>query len=174
MSRCPLMTCRSRESHISLSLLSKSWTVTARRDSSGWRQVEKRLDNLKNTGTVEPISPEGRSRSESKLGSKDSNMWSTKPDKFTVRIVACGNKTAETYGKVSTTDLDTAMMRFVLSWGAYASSHAVATLDVTAAFLNAPLPPGRVVVMRPPTILLQVATFTTWTCLVSSQGHLWS
>ena len=82
-----------------------------------------------------------------------------------MRIVACGNKTAETYGKVSTTDLDTAMMRYLLSWGASSSSHAVAFLDVTAAFLNAPLPPGQVVVMRPPTILYKLQLLPP--------GHVW-
>ena len=41
-----------------------------------------------------------------------------KSDKYKVRIVACGNKTADTYGRVSTTDLDTAMLRYILSWAA--------------------------------------------------------
>ena len=41
-------------------------------------------------------------------------------------------------------------------WGASSSGHAVASLDVTAAFWDAPLPHGRVVVMGPPTILYKL------------------
>ena len=118
----------------------------------------KELGNLKNTGTVEPISPERKEQIKveaRKQGLKyvklpAKGVFTIKPDKFKVRIVACGNKTAETYGKVSTTDLDIAMMRYLLSWDASSSSHAVASLDVTAAFLNAPSSPGRAVVTRPP------------------------
>ena len=78
---------------------------------------------------------------------------------------ACGNKTAELYGKASTTDLDTAMMRYLLSWGASSSSNAVASLDVTPAFLSAPLPPGRVVVIRTPSILYKLQLLLP--------GHVW-
>ena len=133
----------------------------------------KELDNLTNTGTIEPISPERMEQIKVEARKKGlkyvelpaKGVFATKPDKFKVRIVACGNKTAKAYGKVSTTDLDTAMMRYLLSWGAPSSSHAVASLDVTAAFLNAPLPPGRVVVMRPPTILYKLQLLPA--------GHVW-
>ena len=83
-------------------------------------------------------------------------VFTIKPDKYKVRVVACGNKTSEIYGKISTTDLDAAMLRFLLLWGASSSSHAIASLDVTAAFLNAALPEGMVVVLRPPTILYKL------------------
>ena len=45
-----------------------------------------------------------------------------------------------TYNMTSTTDLDTTMLRFLLSWGAASSDFAIASLDVPAAFLNAPGP----------------------------------
>ena len=45
------------------------------------------------------------------------------------------------------------MLRFLLSWGASLPDFAIASLDVTAAFLSAALPKNRVVVLRPPTIL---------------------
>ena len=48
------------------------------------------------------------------------------------------------------------MLRFLLSWGASSPSHATASLDVTAAFLNAALPEGLVVVLRPSTILYKL------------------
>ena len=57
------------------------------------------------------------------------------------------------------------MLRFLLSWGASSSSHAIASLDVTAAFLNAALPEGMVVVLRPPTILYKLQLLP--------QGHVW-
>ena len=48
------------------------------------------------------------------------------------------------------------MLRFILSWSASSSDFATASLDVTAAFLNAPLPKGRIVVLRPPTVLYKL------------------
>ena len=77
-------------------------------------------------------------------------------DKYKVRIVACGNKTRETFGKISTTDLDTARMRYLVSWGASSPDFTLASLDMTAAFLNAPLPEGRVVILKPPNILYKL------------------
>ena len=47
----------------------------------------------------------------------------------------------------------TLMMRYLVSRGASSPYFTLASLDVTAAFLNAPLPEGRVVILKPPTIL---------------------
>ena len=57
------------------------------------------------------------------------------------------------------------MLRYILSWSASSPDFALATLDVTAAFLNAPLPPGRIVVLRPPTILHKLQLLPP--------GHVW-
>ena len=57
------------------------------------------------------------------------------------------------------------MLRYILSWSASSPDFALATLDVTAAFLNAPLPPGRIVVLRPPTILYKLQLLPP--------GHVW-
>ena len=57
------------------------------------------------------------------------------------------------------------MLRFLLSWGASLPDHAIASLDITAAFLNAALPKGRVVVLRPPTILYRLQLIPP--------GHVW-
>ena len=143
----------------------------------------KELDNLTGTGTVECISPEVRDRikAEARASGKkyaelpSKGVFTIKPDKFKVRIVACGNKTHETFGKISTTDLDTAMMRYLVSWGASSPDFTLASLDVTAAFLNAPLPEGRVVIriLKPPNILYKLQQLlTSWLCLVGAQGHL--
>ena len=75
-----------------------------------------------------------------------------KPSKFKIRIVACGNKTEETFGGTFATDLNTGMMRYVISW----ADVCLAALDVAAGFLNAPLPTGRIAVFRPPTILYKL------------------
>ena len=106
----------------------------------------KELDNLTGTGTVECISPEVKDRLKGRSQSlwqevcrtslpRESLLSSQTSTKF--RIVACGNKTHETFGKISTTDLDTAMMRYLVSWGASSPDFTLASLDVTAAFLNA-------------------------------------
>ena len=86
--------------------------------------AKKELDNLGSTGTIEAVSPEEKeaiksmARSEGKkyteLPSK--GVFSIKPDKHKVRIVACGNLANEIFGKISTSDLDVAMLRFLLSW----------------------------------------------------------
>ena len=65
----------------------------------------KELDNLTGTGTVECISPEVRDRLKAgaralgkiyaELPSK--GVYTIKPDKYKIRIVACGNKTHETF-----------------------------------------------------------------------------
>ena len=44
----------------------------------------------------------------------------------------------------------------MLSWGASSSDNKIALLDITAAFLNAELPPGRIVVLRTPSILYRL------------------
>ena len=135
--------------------------------------AKKELDNLSSTTTIEVVSPEQKeqikamARSEGKkyteLPSK--GVFSIKPDKYKVRIVACGNMTSEIFGKISTSDLDAAMLRFLLSWGASLPDFAIASLDVTAAFLNAALPKNRVVVLRPPTILYKLQLIPP--------GHVW-
>ena len=133
----------------------------------------KELDNLTGTGTVECISPEVRDRikAEARASGKkyaelpSKGVFTIKPDKYKVRIVACGNKTHETFGKISTTDLDTAMMRYLVSWGASSPDFTLASLDVTAAFLKPPLPEGRVVILKPPNILYKLQLLPP--------GHVW-
>ena len=92
-------------------------------------------------------------------------VWTIKPDKFKCRIVACGNQTQDTYGRTSTIDLDSAMLRFILSWAASSPDSSLASLNIAAAFLNGhastsyyPLLPGPIAIR----ILLE-----------SSSRHLW-
>ena len=62
------------------------------------------------------------------------------------------------YGKITTTDLDTCILRYILSWAASSRFNTIASLDITAAFLNADLPPGSIAVLRPPTILYNLVS----------------
>ena len=73
--------------------------------------------------------------------------------------------TSEIFGKISASDLVAAMLRFPLSWGASLPDFAIASVDVTAAFLNAALPRNRVVVLRPPAILYKLQLIPP--------GHVW-
>ena len=57
------------------------------------------------------------------------------------------------------------MLRYLVSWAASLPNFCLASLDVTAAFLNAPLPTGRIVVLRPPTILYKLNLLPP--------GHVW-
>ena len=57
------------------------------------------------------------------------------------------------------------MMRLLLSWRASSSDYAIASLNGTAAFLNAPLPKGRIVVLRPPSVFFRLQLVL--------QGHVW-
>ena len=134
---------------------------------------KKELDNLTSTQTIEPISADdltrlrrtARSTGNKLIELPAKGVFTIKPDKYKVRFVACGNKTAETYGKVATTDLDPGMMRYLLSWAASSPSNSISTLDVTAAFLNAPLPTGRIVILKPPSILYKLQLIPP--------GHVW-
>ena len=131
------------------------------------------LDNLTNTSTITSLAPEQRDelrRTARATGQKYIELpakavFTIKPSKFKIRIVACGNKTDETFGRTSTTDLDTGMLRYLVSWAASLPNFCLASLDVTAAFLNAPLPTGRIVVLRPPTILYKLNLLPP--------GHVW-
>ena len=75
------------------------------------------LDNLTDTGTITRLSPEERDEIKRKARSTGQKyieppakaVFTIKPSKFKIRIVACGNKTDETFGRASTTDLDTGM-----------------------------------------------------------------
>ena len=139
----------------------------------------KEIDNLTSkrsevhkVGALEPINPTERDRLKSRatldgyqyIELPAKVVWTIKPDKFKCRIVACGNQTQDIYGRTSTTDLDTQMLRFILSWGGSSSDHKMASLDITAAFLNAELPPGRVVVLRPPSILYRLGLIPQGFC----------
>ena len=129
----------------------------------------KEIDNLTLPKAITAISPQEKSmlKDMARLKGEDyielpaKVVFTIKPEKYKVRIVACGNQTQDTYGKITTTDLDTCMLRFLLSWAASTRSNTIASLDVTAAFLNADLPPGRIVVLRPPTILYKLGLIPT-------------
>ena len=131
---------------------------------------KKEVDNLTIPKAITALSPQEKTalKEKAQLEGQDyidvpaKVVFTIKPEKYKIRIVACGNQTKDTYGKITTTDLDTCMLRFILSWAASSRFNTIASLDVTAAFLNADIPPGRVVVLRPPTVLYKLG-LSLWT-----------
>ena len=87
------------------------------------------------------------------------------------RIVGCSNLAHETMGQTSTTDLDSQLLRWLISWhamnakGAHDADTLVASVDISTAFLNSAIPPDRVVLVRPPKILVDLG--------LVSQDTLW-
>ena len=130
---------------------------------------KKEIDNLTIPKAITALSPQERTALKEKAQLEGGDfielpakvVFAIKPEKYKIRIVACGSQTKDTYGKITTTDLDTCMLRFILSWAASSRFNTIASLDVTAAFLNADLPPGRVVVLRPPTVLDKLGLIPT-------------
>ena len=165
-------------SHINVTSEEVARTTGEQREQ--WLEAgRKEIDNLTSkrsevhkVGALEPINATERDKLKSRatidgyqyIELPAKVVWTIKPDKFKCRIVACGNQTQDIYGRTSTTDLDTQMLRFILSWGASSSEHKMASLDITAAFLNAELPPGRVVVLRPPSILYRLGLIPQGFC----------
>ena len=113
----------------------------------------------------EDLKAEARRTGQSYVELPAKAFFTIKPKQVKTRVCACGNQTQETYGRTSTTDLNAGMLRCLLSWSASDPSSAVTSLDVTATFLNAALPPGRMVILRPPTILYKLGALaprTAW------------
>ena len=112
----------------------EQWLEAGRKEISNL--TSKRSDEHK-IGALEPIHPSEKDRIRSRATIDGCQyvelpakvVWTVKPDKFKCRVVACGNQTQNIYGRTSTMDLDTAMLRFMLSWGASSSDHAMASLD---------------------------------------------
>ena len=147
----------------------EQWLEAGRKEISN---LTSKRSEVHKVGALEPINPAEKDKLKSRatidgyqyIELPAKAVWTIRPDKFKCRIVACGNQTQDIYGRTSTTDLDTAMLRFILSWGASSSDHKMASLDITAAFLNAELPPKRVVVLRPPSILYRLGLIPQGFC----------
>ena len=98
----------------------------------------KESDNLTQSKAVTAISPQEKSvlkdlarvNGENYVELPAKVVFTSKPD------VASGNQTDNAFGKITVTDLDSGMLRFLLSWGALTRKNVIATVDVTAAFLN--------------------------------------
>ena len=101
-------------------------------------------------------------------------VFAIKPDKFKVRVVACGNKTAEAYGKVSTTDLDTAMMRYLLSCGGIVIKSCSCVLGCQCSLLECSFTSRKSGGDETSHHPLRAAAFTTQACLVGPQSHIWT
>eukprot|EP00971_Amphidinium_carterae_P134800 2671392-Amphidinium_carterae.3 len=77
-------------------------------------------------------------------------VFTIKPDKHKARICGCGNFEQDTYGTTATNEMDSCIMRYLLSWhdskcasvaaGTPEDQQTLSSLDYTGAFLNADLP----------------------------------
>ena len=129
----------------------------------------KAIDNLSLPKAITAISPQKQSVSKDQARVNGENyvelpakvVSTIKHDESNIRIVACSNQTDDTVGKITTTDFDSYMLRLLLSWEASTQKNVIATLDVTAAFLKADLPPIQIVVLRPPIILYNLGLVPT-------------
>ena len=68
-------------------------------------------------------------------------VFTVKPrEVFKCRLVSCGNKTDETYGDISTNEMDVALIRFVFSGVRFrGAKNSFVSIDISTAFLNAEL-----------------------------------
>ena len=56
-------------------------------------------------------------------------------DMFKPRLVSCSNETDETYGDISTNEMDVALLRFLLSWGVLGGpKNSFVSIDISTAF----------------------------------------
>ena len=78
-------------------------------------------------------------------------VFSVKPGgKKKARAVACGNYLIETFLKdIAASQVDVTGVRGVIRDAAY-EDHSTGNIDITAAFLNAPLTDGQIAVLKPP------------------------
>ena len=102
----------------------------------------KEIDNLTIPKAITALSPQERTalKEKAQLEGEDfielpaKVVFTIKPEKYKIRIVGLWDQTKDTYGKITTTDLDTCMLRFILSWAASSRFNTIASLDVTAHF----------------------------------------
>ena len=97
-----------------------------RKERQKWLEAgRKEIDILTLPKAIAALSPQekvelkdlAKLKGESYIKLSAKVVFTIKPEKYKVRIVACGDQTDETYGKTTTKDLDTCMLRFLLSWG---------------------------------------------------------
>ena len=85
---------------------------------------KKEIDNLTLPKAIAALSPQEKTalKEKAQLEGEDyielpaKVVFAIKPEKYKIRIVACGNQTKDTYGKITTTDLDACVLRVILSW----------------------------------------------------------
>ena len=136
------------------------------------------LDNLTDTNTITRLSPEQRDEIKRMARSKGQKyielpakaVFTIKPSKFKIRIVACGNKTDETFGRTSTTDLDTGMLRYLVSWAASLPNFWLGFTWCNCCFPQCTFTNWTHCCTSD--YPLQAQSSTSWSCMASSQSHL--
>ena len=153
-----------------------------RREGQKWLAAgKKEIDNLTLPKAITALSPQEKTalKEKAQLEGEDyielpaKVVFTIKPEKYKVRIVACGNQTKDTYGKITTTDLDTCMLRFILSWAASSRFNTIASLDVTAAFLECRSSSRPSCSLETTNCVVQTWSHPNWLCVESAQSSLW-
>ena len=105
------------------SLYHQMWFLPPQERREKWLAAGKKaIDNLTLPKAIRALSPQEKTalKEKAQLEGEDyielpaKVVFTIKPEKYKIGIVACGNKTKDTYGKITTTDLDTCMLRFIV------------------------------------------------------------
>ena len=142
---------------VAMSVLKKSFGV----QREAWRQaLEEELASFESTQTFLPLTPAEARQVKPWTVLPMQVVASEKPPDATgyrrkrCRGVACGNFEAPSEEQTYAGTLDIASMRATIAHAAHMGWD-LAAMDVSAAFLNAPLPEGhREVIVRPPAIMV--------------------
>eukprot|EP00971_Amphidinium_carterae_P211078 4188461-Amphidinium_carterae.1 len=137
-----------------------------------WKKaIQKELDSLYNTGALKKVTADEAKYERNQAQKRDipiqvipgslicSLKSKVKEDMvFKARIVGCGNFAREVMGQLATSDLDSNLLRWLISYGALRMKGKcrdliMASVDFSTAFLNAPIPDNRLVLMHPPKML---------------------
>ena len=142
----------------------------------------KEIDNLTIPKAITALSPQERTalKEKAQLEGEDfielpaKVVFTIKPEKYKIRIVACGNQTKDTYGKITTTDLDTCMLRFILSWAASSRFNTIASLGCHRCILECRSSSWKGCGSQTTNSVVQTGSYPNWLCVASAQSCVWS
>ena len=151
----------------------------ANKERSGWRQEKKEISNLTTkrsdvpkVGALEPIDPPERDRLRSRatidgyqyIELPAKVVWTIKPDNSNAGLWHAATKPRISTGELPQRTWTPQCFASRSFGGRHHPTTKIAPLDITAAFLNAELPPGRVVVLRPPSSLYWLGLIPQGSC----------
>eukprot|EP00971_Amphidinium_carterae_P134435 2663987-Amphidinium_carterae.1 len=144
------------------------FVLTSSLDPESPEEIKRELTDQTIQVTVQKNDLLGESYPEGQGKERQPSLYRTPIPLSISRLCGCGNFESDTYGDTATNELDACLLRYVLSWAAgqprpldphEASEtyrNAIMSLDYTGTFLNALLPEGRVIVLTPPHVFVQL------------------